>query len=291
MRQAIEKAAGMIEALPFIQRFRNETVVVKFGGSILEDETACRSILQDICFMEVVGLRPAVVHGGGKLISRRMEEARLTPVFHHGLRVTDEAAMAVVDAALNEEVNPHLCAMVESMNCAARGIRGQDVLTAKKRIGTDPDTGEPMNWGLVGEVVGVAAAALVEALDAQAVPLMTPIGRGEDGTLYNINADDAAAALARAIGARKLVYLSDVPGLLEDPEDPESIIPHVEAAEAEALIARGVIRGGMIPKIRSAVETTRAGVNKVHIVDSSQPHSLLLELFTEKGVGTEIVRS
>jgi acetylglutamate kinase len=291
MRQAIEKASGMIEALPFIQRFRNETVVVKFGGSILEDEEACRSILQDICFMEVVGLRPVVVHGGGKLISRRMEEAQLAPVFRHGLRVTDGATMAVVEAALNGEVNPHLVRIVESMDCRARGIRGQEVLTAVRRVGTDPESGAALDWGLVGEVTGVETAPLLASLAAQQVPLMTPLGRGEDGAVYNINADDAAAAVARALRARKLVYLSDVPGLLADPADPATIIAHIEAAEAEDLIARGVIRGGMIPKIRSAVETTRAGVNKVHIIDSSLPHSLLLELFTEEGVGTEIVRS
>lgn len=291
MRQAIEKASGMIEALPFIQRFRNETVVVKIGGGILEDEGLSRAILQDICFMEVVGLRPVVVHGGGKLISRRMEEAKLTPNFRHGLRVTDDATMAVVEAALNGEVNPRLVRMVESMDCRARGIRGQEVLTAARRMGTDPETGDALDWGRVGEVTGVDTAPLIESLNDQRVPLMTPLGRGEDGAVYNINADDAAAAVARALKARKLVYLSDVPGLLADPSDPSTLIAHVESAEAEDLISRGVIRGGMIPKIRSAVETTRAGVNKVHIIDSSLPHSLLLELFTELGVGTEIVRS
>ena len=291
MEQIIAKAAGMIEALPFIQRFRNETVVVKFGGSMLENEAACRSILQDICFMEVVGLRPVVVHGGGKAISRHMEEANLIPVFHHGLRVTDDDAIKAVEAALNGEVNPHLVGIIESLDCRARGIYGQDVLSASKHTATDPDSGETLDWGHVGHVTSVDTSAITAALDAQMVPVVTPLGKGPDGSLYNINADEAAAAVARAIHARKLVYLSDVPGLLADPSDRSTLIPHLDAKDFDQLVADGVISGGMIPKIRSAVETTKSGVNKVHIIDSALQHSLLLELFTEQGVGTEIVRS
>jgi acetylglutamate kinase len=287
----IAKAAGMIEALPFIQRFRNETVVVKLGGCLLDDEPACREILKDICFMEVVGLRPVIVHGGGKVISRRMEEARLTPEFRQGLRVTDADTIRVVEHALNHEVNPQLVRILESLQCRACGIHGQTILTSRKYIREHPETGECVEWGHVGEVIGVDIPLIRACLDSQTVPVITPLGRGSDGTIYNINADDAAAAVAREVRARKLVYLSDVPGLLRDPADRTSLISHVKARDVTRLIEQGILNGGMIPKIRSAVKTTEAGVNKVHIIDSSLPHSLLLELFTEKGVGTEIVRS
>jgi acetylglutamate kinase len=291
MDEVVAKAAGMIEALPFIQRFRNETVVVKFGGSMLDDEEACRSILQDIAFMEVVGLRPVVVHGGGKAISRRMEEVRLTPRFVHGLRVTDEETMGLVEEALHQEVNPHLVEIISSFGCRAQGIHGNDIVRVVRKITTDPDTGDPMDLGYVGEAQDVDTAPIRASLDAQTVPVVTPLGRGEDGHTYNVNADETAASMARALRARKLVYLSDVPGLLEDPGDPSTLISHVEAEDVEELIGRGIIQGGMIPKMRSAVKTLGAGVSKVHIIDSALRHSLLMELFTERGVGTEIVRS
>jgi len=291
MEQIIEKAAGMIEALPYIQQFRNETVVVKFGGSIMDDEDACRAILQDVAFMEVVGLRPVVVHGGGKAISRRMKEQKLEPVFHHGLRVTDEASMAVVEESLNRMINPSLVAMVAGFRCRAVGIHGQDILTAIRHTATDPETGEQLDWGYVGEVTGVDTSPIQSALDAQSVPVITPIARGEDGHLYNTNADEAAASVARALRARKLVFLSDVPGVLANPGDPTSIIAHIETGNVETMIRDGRLTGGMIPKMRSAVKTIESGVRKVHIIDSALPHSLLLELFTTRGVGTEIVPS
>lgn len=291
MEQLIAKASGMIEALPFIQRFRNETVVVKFGGSILDDEAACASILQDVAFMEIVGLRPVLVHGGGKAISRRMAELNLEPKFVQGLRVTDEAAMEVVENSLNQEVNPHLVKQLRKIGCRSMGIQGQTILTASRRTGTDPDTGETLDWGYVGEVTCVDTAPLLECTSAQSVPVITPLAWGADGHTYNINADEAAAAIAASLPARKLVYLSDVPGLLKNPNDSSSLITHVNAGDVEQLVRDGIIGGGMIPKIRSAVQTLEAGVNKVHIVDAGMRHSLLLELFTEQGVGTEIVKS
>lgn len=291
MNEIIQKAASMIEALPFIQRFRGETVVVKLGGSLMEDEPACRGILQDVAFMEVVGLRPVVVHGGGKAISRAMEREALEPVFMHGLRVTDEMAMRVVENVLNHQVNPRMVSIIESHGCRARGIHGQDILTAVRDETADPETGAPLDLGYVGDVESVDPEPLRQCLDRQTVPVVTPVGRGRDGHLYNINADRAAAAVACALRARKLVFLSDVPGLLRDPGDPTSLISHVVWSDMDRLIETGVIRGGMIPKIKSAVKTIQTGVNKVHIIDSSMPHSLLLELFTEKGVGTEIVRT
>ncbi len=291
MEDLIAKAAGMIEALPFIQRFRNETVVVKFGGSLLDNEPSCASILQDISFMEVVGLRPVLVHGGGKAISRKMSELNLNPKFVQGLRVTDATTMQVVEESLNGVVNAHLVKQIQAMGCRSAGIHGQTILSASRRTGTDPDSGELLDWGYVGEVTGVDTTPIEECASSQAVPVITPLGRGKDGHTYNINADEAAAAIAASLPARKLVYLSDVPGLLENPKDASTLISHVKSADVEELIQAGVIRGGMIPKIRSAVQTLEAGVNKVHIVDASMRHSLLLELFTERGVGTEIVKS
>jgi acetylglutamate kinase len=291
MERIIEKAAGMIEALPYIQQFRNETIVVKFGGSIMDDQDACRAILQDVAFMEVVGLRPVVVHGGGKAISRKMEEGDLKPHFHHGLRVTDAACMAVVEEALNYIVNPAMVAMVAGFNCRAVGMHGQDILTSVKHTAIDPETGEELDWGFVGEISRVDTGPIQAALDAQSVPVITPLARGEDGHLYNINADEAAAAIARALKARKLVFLSDVPGVLAHPGDVHSIITHIETGNVEEMIRDGVLSGGMIPKLRSAVKTIESGVRKVHIIDSSLRHSLLLELFTNRGVGTEIVPS
>ena len=291
MNEIIQKATSMIEALPFIQRFRGETVVVKFGGSLMEDERACRGILQDVAFMEVVGLRPVVVHGGGKAISKAMEERALQPVFVHGLRATDETAIRVVEDVLNHQVNPRMVSIIASHGCRAQGIYGQDVLTAVRHEVADPETGAPLDLGFVGDVESVDPDPMLQCLDRQTVPVVTPVGRGKDGHLYNINADRAAAAVACALQARKLVFLSDVPGLLRDPGDPASLISHVVWSDMDDLIATGVIRGGMIPKITSAVQTIQTGVNKVHIIDSSMPHSLLLELFTEEGVGTEIVRT
>lgn len=289
MQEIIEKAKVLIEALPYIQQFRDETVVVKFGGSMMDDEAACRSILQDLAFMEVVGLRPVVVHGGGKAISRKMQETGLEPTFLHGHRVTDEASVAVVEQVLNHEVNPQMVTWIEAFGCRAHGVYGESIVTAERRMGTDPETGEAVDWGYVGEPTDIDIEPIEAFLNSKMVPVVTPLGRGEDGKIYNINADVVAAAMARALGARKLVFLSDVPGLLEDPQDVTTRISHVEAADVEGLKDRGVISGGMLPKIGASVDALQAGVRKVHFIDSAMPHSLLLELFTEKGVGTEIV--
>ena len=289
MDKVIEKAGVLIEALPYIQRFQGETVVVKFGGSMMDDEAACRNILQDVAFMEVVGLRPVVVHGGGKAISRRMQEAGIAPRFVQGLRVTDEASIAVVEQVLNHEVNPRIVTWIEAFGCRARGIHGDDIFDAVKTAGSDAATGAPVDWGFVGEPTDIDVEPVQAFLGSRMVPVVTPLGRGNDGRVYNMNADVAAAAMARALGARKLVFLSDVPGLLENPQDTTTLISHVEIADVQGLTERGVISGGMLPKIGAGVEALRAGVKKVHFIDASMPHSLLLELFTEKGVGTEIV--
>jgi acetylglutamate kinase len=290
MQLLVEKAAVLIEALPYIQKFHGDTVVVKFGGSIMDNEEGVRSILQDVAFMAVVGLRPVLVHGGGKAISKKMSERGLKPVFRAGLRVTDEDTLEIVEQTLNQEINPHMVEILRQFGGRAQGIHGEDIVRVRRHTGHDPATGEPVDWGYVGEVVDVDVEPIRAYLDAHIVPLITPLGRGPDGHVYNVNADEVASAVARALKARKLVFLSDVPGLLADPTNPTSVISSVRASEVDELIARGVISGGMLPKIAGALDAVRAGVAKVHIIDSFLPHSLLLELFTDQGVGTEIVQ-
>ncbi len=288
MDKFIEKASTLIEALPFIQQFRGETVVVKFGGSIMENEDGYSRILQDIAFMECVGLRPVVVHGGGKAISRAMKENDIAPNFVHGLRVTDDATIRVVERVLNHEVNPHLVSIIQQCHGKARGIHGEDIIRVEKMVGMDPATNEMLDWGYVGKVTEVDVVPVQAFLKSEMVPVITPLGKGPDNLLYNINADDAATAVACALNARKLVFLTDVPGLLRDPEDPSTLISSLHLSEVDELIERGVISGGMLPKIKGMVGAVQAGIKKAHIIDSSLPHSLLLELFTSEGVGTEI---
>ncbi|MBN2161885.1 MAG: acetylglutamate kinase [Pontiellaceae bacterium] len=288
MEKYIEKASALIEALPFIQQFRGETVVVKFGGSIMENEDGYSRILQDIAFMECVGLRPVVVHGGGKAISRAMKESSIAPNFVQGLRVTDDATIRVVEQVLNHEVNPHLVEIIQRCHGKARGIHGEDIIRVEKMTGMNPQTNEPIDWGYVGRVKSVDVVPIQAFLKADMVPVITPLGKGPDNHLYNINADDAATAVACALNARKLVFLTDVPGLLLDPEDKSTLISSLHLSEVDELIDRGVISGGMLPKIKGMVGAVKAGIKKAHIIDSSMPHSLLLELFTSEGVGTEI---
>ncbi len=288
-RDAIQKASVLIEALPYIQAFRGATVVVKFGGSILDEESAYADILRDVAFMEIIGMRPVIVHGGGKAISRRMNAAGIPPNFVKGLRVTDAATIAIVDETLNGEVNPQVRSVLERFNAPAAGVRGQDIFRVHKHTETDPATGETLDWGFVGEVDSVDVSPIVAALDAGRVPVVTPLGRDANGQVYNVNADEAAGAMARELKARKLVFLSDVPGILRNPKDPASILSSLTLSQVEALIADGTIAGGMLPKVDGAIKALRAGIRKTHIIDSGLPHSLLLELFTDQGVGTEIV--
>jgi acetylglutamate kinase len=240
--------------------------------------------------MECVGLRPVVVHGGGKAISRAMKEEGIAPNFVQGLRVTDEATIRVVEQVLNHEVNPHLADIIQEFHGKARGIHGEDIIRVEKMVGIEPETGEMLNWGYVGKVAKVDVEPIQAYLRSDIVPVITPLGKGADNKLYNINADDAATAIACALNARKLVFLTDVPGLLLDINDPTSLISSLHLKEVDELIERGVISGGMLPKIRGMMGAVQSGIKKVHIIDASMPHSLLLELFTSEGVGTEITQ-
>jgi len=289
MQTLIEKAAVLVEALPYIQKFRNDIVVVKFGGSSMEERAGVESILKDVAFMACVGLRPVVVHGGGKAISAKMKEAGIKAHFVKGLRVTDEPSMEIVEQVLNREVNPMLVKTLIDMGCKARGIYGEDILDVVKHTEKDPETKQVLDWGYVGDVVGVDVEPIHAFGNSHIVPIITPLGWGPDDKLYNINADDAASAIAVALKARKIVFMSDVPGLMRDPRDPSSLISTLDAGDVDSLIERKIIDGGMIPKVAGAIRALRAGVRKVHFVHAGMPHSLLLELFTDQGVGTEIV--
>ena len=277
---AIAKATVLAEALPYIQDFSGSTVLVKVGGSVMESETNLVSLLADIAFMDAVGMKVVIVHGGGKAISRALKESGIEPKFVDGLRVTDGPTMEIVRRTLNAEVNASLVHLLQGMKANARPLHGNWMFTAEKI--TTPDR------GYVGEPVAVDTRAVCEMLDAGIIPVVTPLGTGRDGHLYNINADSAAAALAKALKVRKFAIVSDVPGLLRDPSDPATLLPTLHLSSVAKLKEEGVISGGMLPKIESCEDAIRAGVRKVHLVDGRMPHSLLLEIFTREGVGTEI---
>ena len=276
----MQKAAVLTEALPYIQDFCGSTVLVKVGGSVMESETNLVSLLADISFLDVVRMRVVIVHGGGKAISRALKESGIEPKFVDGLRVTDGPTMEIVRRTLNAEVNASLVHLLQGMKANARPLHGNWMFTAEKI--TTPDR------GYVGEPVAVDTRAVCEMLDAGIIPVVTPLGTGRDGHLYNINADSAAAALAKALKVRKFAIVSDVPGLLRDPSDPATLLPTLHLSSVAKLKEEGVISGGMLPKIESCEDAIRAGVRKVHLVDGRMPHSLLLEIFTREGVGTEI---
>ena len=280
---AIAKAAVLTEALPYIQDFCGSTVLVKVGGSVMESEENIVSLLGDIAFMDAVGMKVVVVHGGGKAISRAIKESGHEPKFVGGLRVTDEKTMEIVRHTLNNVVNPDLVSRLQKRRTNARPLHGNWIFGARKIAAPDR--------GYVGEVVSVDTRAVCEMLDAGIVPVVTPLGTGaDDAHLYNINADFAAAALAKELKVRKFALVSDVPGLLRDPEDPATLLSTLHLGDIEALKADGTISGGMLPKITSCEDAIRAGVRKVHLVDGRMAHSLLLEIFTREGVGTEMLQ-
>ena len=280
---AMQKAAVLTEALPYIQDFCGSTVLVKVGGSVMENEANLASLLADIAFMDAVGMRVALVHGGGKAISRAIRDSGHEPAFVEGQRVTDEQTMEIVRRTLNNVVNPDIVGRLGRLGANAKPLHGNWIFGARKI--------ERPDRGYVGEVVRVAPRAVAEMLDANIIPVVTPLGTGEDdGHLYNVNADIAAAALARSLKVRKFVLVSDVPGLMKDPDDPSTLFSTLSLAQTEVLKADGTISGGMLPKIESCEAAIREGVRTVHLVDGRMDHSLLLEIFTRQGVGTEITQ-
>ena len=289
MKKIVEKADVLIEAVPYIQAFRGKTVIIKFGGSAMEDKACHDGILADTAFMECVGLKPVIVHGGGKAISQRMSQEGIRPTFVKGLRVTDEDSIRLVEEVLNDKINPEIVDTLIALGARATGIQGQSILLVEKLMPVDDATNQPLDAGFVGQVTEVDTDPINAILDADKIPVITPLGCDTEGQIHNVNADNAAAAIAKALQAHKLVFLSDVPGLLKDPNDPDSVISTLKQEDAETLIQRGVIDGGMLPKIQGAMSALAGGVKKIHIIDGRLPHSLLLEIFTEKGIGTEIV--
>jgi acetylglutamate kinase len=289
MDKVIEKAGVLIEALPYIQKFRNEIVVVKFGGSAMEDPAHVEGVLADVTFMECVGMKLVLVHGGGKAISRGMQEDGIDSKFLHGLRVTCERSIHVVERVLKTDVNPRIVRMLRRKGAEAKSLHGESVFHVTRKTGVDASTGEAIDWGFVGEPGEVDTGPIHSMLAEGVIPVITPLGVGPDGRTHNINADVAAAAVAKALRARKLAFLSDVPGLLRNPSDPESLISTLKQHEIEWLVEQGVISGGMLPKIKSCMEALNAGVRKVHLIDGRMQHSLLLEMFTDEGVGTQII--
>jgi len=278
------KAAVLVEALPYVRRFRGSTFVVKYGGSFMDSEdTETRSrVARDIVFLNTVGIKVVVVHGGGKAITKAMEEAGIQAIFRDGLRVTNSEAIDVVDNVLNEKINVEVAEYIAKNDCEAARFPGKQVLGCVK-LESEHDL------GFVGEVTEVKVSSIEEALDAGKVPVISSTASDSSGNCYNVNADAAAAMVATRLRARRLVYLSDVPGLLQNPEDHSSLISSLPIGEVEPLKEAGIIAKGMLPKVRSAVQALKAGVHRVHLVDGRLPHSLLLEIFTDTGIGTEII--
>ena len=284
MNKYLEKAEVLIEALPYIQRFNRKIIVVKYGGSAMVDENLKKSVIEDVTLLKLVGFKPIIVHGGGKEISRWVSKVGMEPKFVSGFRVTDEDTMEIVEMVLNK-VNKSLVEKVQELGIKAIGLSGKDggLLTAKKKLVKGEDI------GYVGDVLSVDPKILYDMLEKDFLPIVATTAMDENYHTYNINADDAAAAIAKALGAEKLAYLSDVEGVMMDPEDPDSLISELRTSEADQLITDGVISGGMIPKIKNCIDVVESGVKRVHILDGRVPHCLLLEFFTNTGIGTAIL--
>ena len=285
MQEVLKKAEVLIEALPYIQKFNSKIIVVKYGGSAMSNEELQKNVIKDVTLLKLVGFKPIIVHGGGKEISRWVGKVGKEAQFINGLRVTDEETMEIAEMVLGR-VNKRLVSMVEELGVKAVGLSGKDgqMLQVEKKYSDGQDI------GFVGNVTSVNPGIIFDLLEKGYLPIISPIGLGEDFATYNINADDAACAIAKAIGADKLVFLTDIEGLYKDINDKNSFISRITASEADQLIEDGFIGGGMLPKLNNCTSAVKEGVNRVHILDGRIPHCLLLEIFTNEGVGTAIVR-
>src|SRR5687768_9097633 len=290
MHEAINKAAGLVEALSYIQRFHDKVIVVKVGGSIMDDEQALSNILTDIVFMNYVGMQPILVHGGGKAINEAMKTAGLEPQMVMGRRYTDERTLAIAEHVLCNQMNKFLVNFIQSQGCEAMGLHSLSsvVLFAEKTYLSCPD-GRRIDRGLVGEVTTVNARLLQLLVQADSIPCIATIARDQAGGKLNINADTAAGAVAAAMKAEKLVVVSDTHGIRTKPDDPDSLVRHLTVSQIDELVKTGVISSGMLPKVEACATALNGGVTNTHIIDGRIPHALLLEIYTEAGIGTEIV--
>lgn len=286
----ISKADVLIEALPYLLRFRGRTFVIKYGGSFMDspDPALREGVARDVVFLAAAGIRPVVVHGGGKAITRAMEKAGLKASFVQGMRVTDEATAEVVERVLSCEINPEIVATINQLGGRARGFSGTELFQSRK-LWLEDAAGEKVDGGFLGEVTAVKTEAVQDCLREGVTPVSSPTARGEDGRIYNCNADVAAAQMAIALKACRLIFMSDVPGVLRDAKDPATVISFLRVGEVDGLKKSGVIDQGMIPKVDSAVAALQAGVEKVSFVDGRVAHSMLLEIFTPEGLGTELI--
>ena len=285
MQEVLQKAEVLIEALPYIQRFNRKIIVVKYGGSAMVDEELKKHVIQDVTLLKLVGFKPIIVHGGGKEISNMVKRLGMEPKFVNGLRVTDEETMDVAEMVLGK-VNKSLVQLVESLGVRAVGISGKDggLLKVEKKYSDGEDI------GFVGEITEVNPELLHDLLEKDFLPIICPIGLDKDYQTYNINADDAACAIAKAMKAEKLAFLTDIEGVYKDPKDPSTLMSKIFVSEAEKLMEEGYIGGGMLPKLHNCIDAVEDGVSKVHILDGRIPHCLLLEIFTDKGIGTAILK-
>ena len=285
MQQYLDKAQVLIEALPYIQRFNRKIIVVKYGGSALVDEELKKQVIEDVTLLKLVGFKPIIVHGGGKEISRWVNKVGMKPKFVNGLRVTDADTMEVAEMVLGK-VNKSLVQHVEELGVRAIGISGKDGGLLK----VDKKYSEGQDIGYVGDVKSVNAEILYDLLEKDFLPIVCPVGLDAEYETYNINADDAACAIARAVHAEKLAFLTDIEGVYKDPKDPKTLISELCVEEAEQLMSDGNIGGGMLPKLQNCIDAIENGVSRVHILDGRIPHCLLLEIFTNKGIGTAILK-
>ena len=284
MQKYLDKAEVLIEALPYIQRFNRKVIVVKYGGSAMVDEELKARVIQDVTLLKLVGFKPIIVHGGGKEISKWVGKVGMEPHFINGLRVTDAETMELAEMVLGK-VNKSLVQLVEQLGVRAIGISGKDggLLKVKKKYADGKDI------GYVGEITDVDPNILYDLMEKDFLPIICPVGLDDEFNTYNINADDAACAIARAVGANKLAFLTDIEGLYRDFEDKSSLISEIKVKEAKELIAGGTIGGGMLPKLSNCIDAIEAGVSRVHIIDGRIPHSILMEIFSDRGVGTAIL--
>ena len=284
MKEILQKAEVLIEALPYIQRFNRKIIVVKYGGSAMVDEELKKHVIQDVTLLKLVGFKPIIVHGGGKEISKWVGKVGMEPVFVNGLRKTDEATMEIAEMVLNK-VNKSLVTLVQELGVNAVGISGKDggLLKVEKKYSNGEDI------GYVGEITEVNPQILYDLLEKDFLPIICPVGMDAEYNSYNINADDAACAIAKAVKAEKLAFLTDIEGVYKDPSDSKTLISELRVEEARELMKSGFIGGGMLPKLNNCIDAIESGVSRVHILDGRIPHCLLLEIFTNRGIGTAIL--